>query len=109
MARGPGSITDDVLQEVSLMYLCCPYCGERSGAEFAYGGDASAPRPGNPASLSDAEWYAWLYERDNPVGRHQEYWYHQLGCRQWLVVVRDTVSNDIIAVEEPVGSGGGQP
>lgn len=39
--------------------------------------------------------FAYVYLRDNPAGRHQEFWYHGNGCRSWLVVTRDTISHDI--------------
>ncbi len=42
-----------------------------------------------------ADWYDYLYPRDNPRGRHREFWQHVQGCRQWLVVTRDTASHEI--------------
>lgn len=82
-----------------MLYLPCPHCGERSISEFTYGGDASVTRPCDPAAASDAEWFGYLYQRSNPAGRHREYWHHNLGCRQWLRVERDTVSDAVIAVD----------
>ncbi|MGH6943144.1 MAG: sarcosine oxidase subunit delta, partial [Geminicoccaceae bacterium] len=40
-------------------------------------------------------WQAYVYERVNPRGPHREYWQHVLGCRQWLVVTRDTARHEI--------------
>lgn len=73
------------------MLITCPYCGRRSLAEFTYGGDASVP----PIAQTEDE----LYLRDNPRGRHRERWQHVFGCRQWLVVTRDTLTHDIESVE----------
>ena len=36
----------------------------------------------------------YVYLRDNPRGRYDEYWHHTSGCRRWLVVERDTVTHD---------------
>jgi methylglutamate dehydrogenase subunit B len=41
----------------------------------------------------------YVYQRDNPAGRHSELWYHGSGCHGWLVVTRDTRSHAIEAVE----------
>ena len=32
----------------------------------------------------------YIYMRNNPRGRHYEFWHHEGGCRRWLVVERDT-------------------
>jgi sarcosine oxidase subunit delta len=32
---------------------------------------------------------------DNPKGPHLEYWQHVEGCRQWLVLERDTATNTV--------------
>jgi sarcosine oxidase subunit delta len=32
---------------------------------------------------------------DNPKGPHREYWQHGLGCRQWLVLDRNTATNSV--------------
>ena len=80
------------------MRVACPYCGPRSNDEFAYLGDADhlMARPGTQ-SLPALTTY--VYERTNPAGRHRELWYHQSGCRQWLVVTRDTRTHEILAVD----------
>lgn len=44
-------------------------------------------------------WFRYVYVRPNPKGLHQEYWQHIFGCRQWLVVERDTVTHSISSVE----------
>jgi sarcosine oxidase subunit delta len=61
--------------------------------EYTVMGDASLlNRPKDGAD------YAYTYLRDNPAGRHRELWYHEQGCRSWLVVERDTVSHEIYGV-----------
>lgn len=75
-----------------MLQIKCPWCGERAETEFSYGGEAGITRPENPAGLSDAEWADYLFMRSNVRGRHRELWNHQLGCRRWFGVERDTVS-----------------
>jgi heterotetrameric sarcosine oxidase delta subunit len=73
-----------------MLSIPCPWCGERDEVEFAYGGEAGVAYPADPAALSDAEWAAYLFVRDNPKGRFAERWVHVHGCRRWFDVVRDT-------------------
>ncbi len=46
------------------------------------------------------QWFDYVYLRDNPKGRFQEYWHHGGGCRSWLVVDRDTQTHEIFAVDD---------
>lgn len=78
------------------MQLTCPWCGPRDVEEFTFGGDASTPRPRYDEETPEA-WNRYLYERDNPRGPHAEYWHHEAGCRQWLVVERDTSNHRILS------------
>ena len=71
----------------------CPWCGVRDEAEFKYGGDATVQRP--PAGGDPEAFFAYAYDRDNPKGWHVEWWHHVAGCRQWLKVVRHTVTHEI--------------
>lgn len=77
-----------------MLLLACPNCGPRNISEFRYGGGVR-PRPHDPAALTDPEWTAWLYWRDNPAGRQTEWWYHRAGCGLWFLAIRDTRSNDV--------------
>ena len=43
-----------------------------------------------------------MYLRDNPKGKHRELWQHNAGCREWLVVTRDTLTHQVTGAE-PVG------
>ena len=82
------------------MRITCPYCGTRPLDEYTMVGDATPVRP-DPAALnadsSDAEmaFVHYVYARTNPAGPHAELWYHGLGCRQMLVVMRDTTTHEI--------------
>lgn len=78
------------------MRLNCPHCGERSLEEFTYRGDAILRRPALDAPAES--WVDYVYLRDNPAGRHEEYWYHGAGCRAWLVVDRDTTTHTVHSV-----------
>jgi len=69
-------------------------CGLRDETEFSYGGDATVKRPEMDA-IDPQLWLDYVFFRDNPRGSHIEYWHHVQGCRQWLVVERDTVSHEI--------------
>lgn len=80
------------------MRLGCPYCGERWNDEFIVLGDADAlmKRPREPKFEL---FHDYVYLRTNRAGQHRELWYHQAGCRQWLVVTRDTLSHAVHSVE----------
>lgn len=80
-----------------MLRIQCPYCGERDHTEFQYGGDATVQRPAFDHTSFDA-WYAYVFERRNPRGAHEEYWQHTAGCRAWLVVTRDTATHRIDGV-----------
>ena len=72
------------------MRIPCPCCGLRMVEEFYYLGEAALmDRPESGAT------YDYVYLRDNPAGRHRELWYHEQGCRAWLVVERDTTTHEI--------------
>ena len=78
--------------------ISCPHCGVRPKEEFTIRGDASLARPA--ADADAGTWYDYVYLRDNPRGRHKEYWHHSSGCRRWLIVERDTVSHAVHAVSD---------
>ena len=79
-----------------MLSLPCPYCGDRDETEFHYGGQAHVPYPDDPAALSDAEWGAYLFVRDNPKGPFAERWVHSAGCRRWFNVRRDTATHRVL-------------
>ncbi|WP_410540061.1 sarcosine oxidase subunit alpha family protein [Streptomyces sp. KL2] len=81
-----------------MLLIPCPWCGLRDEAEFHYGGQAHVSYPQDPASLSDEEWARYLFFRDNPKGPFAERWSHTAGCRRWFNAVRDTATNEVLAV-----------
>ncbi|MBB6309118.1 sarcosine oxidase subunit delta [Xanthobacter tagetidis] len=80
------------------MRIPCPYCGARDAHEFAYLGDATVTRPDPAAPDALDTFSAYVYERANPEGPHDEFWYHAAGCRRWLKVTRNTRTHEILAV-----------
>lgn len=79
-----------------MLRIHCPWCGVRDETEFGYHGDATVRRPG-PDAGTDA-FYAFVYARRNPRGWHVEWWQHRAGCRQYLKVLRHTLTHEIRAV-----------
>jgi sarcosine oxidase subunit delta len=83
-----------------MLEIKCPYCGNRSQNEFAYGGDATVKRPELNTEISDQDWDNFVYYRKNPRGKHLELWHHISGCRQWFKVLRNTATHEIIQTME---------
>jgi sarcosine oxidase subunit delta len=81
-----------------VLLIPCPWCGERDETEFRCGGEAHIVRPRQASALSDDAWADYLFMRTNPKGRHVERWRHLHGCGRWFNLVRDTVSDAILAV-----------
>ncbi len=85
-----------------MITLSCPWCGPRNVTEFAYGGESGA-RP-DPATATPQPWRRYLYTNANPAGPVTETWLHRAGCRRYLVVERDTTTNEILAIRRPGGA-----
>ncbi|MGF1476710.1 MAG: sarcosine oxidase subunit delta [Geminicoccaceae bacterium] len=82
------------------MIIDHPLLGPRDAAEFVYLGDASLISRPDPSGKNSADAFNdYLHLRDNPAGLHRELWYHEHGDRSWLVVTRNTVTHEIVAVE----------
>ena len=79
-----------------MLRIHCPVCGLRDETEFTYGEDASVKRP-EMANADMGAWHEFVFVRDNPRGRHKEYWHHVFGCRQWIVVERDTLTHEMFS------------
>ena len=77
------------------MQIACPHCGPRAQAEFVYERTVDSVVPLN-ASPEDA--MKALFTRNNPRGFDEEIWRHTFGCRAWIVIKRNRVSNEISAV-----------
>ena len=77
-----------------MLRIPCPHCGLRDYTEFHYAGDATKLRPAH--GTDDVRvWRDYVFLFDNPKGVHLEYWQHVEGCRQWLVLERDTATNTV--------------
>lgn len=48
---------------------------------------------------SQDAWANYVYLRDNPMGPHEELWYHGFGCGAWLVVTRNTKTHEVLSVK----------
>ncbi|MEZ5792848.1 MAG: sarcosine oxidase subunit delta, partial [Nitratireductor sp.] len=40
--------------------------------------------------------HEFVHLRTNPAGLHKEHWYHEGGCRAWIVVERNTVTHEVL-------------
>lgn len=76
----------------------CPHCGDRSVYEFRFGGELQT-RPSLDAP--EEEWITYRFMRQNVAGTQREWWFHRSGCRQWLMAVRDTVTNEVVETYFP--------
>ena len=71
-----------------MMRIPCPYCGERDVQRVRL-----SRRRREPVRRGVRDWTAsidYVYLRDNAQARMREHWYHAQGCRNWIVVTRDT-------------------
>lgn len=78
------------------MLIPCPHCGTRPVEEFTFLGDATPKRPTSTDPSSMEQWYEYTYLRDNPRGAFDEYVHHFGGCRQWMVVTRNTETHAVM-------------
>jgi methylglutamate dehydrogenase subunit B len=81
------------------MRIPCPHCGLRDTAEFVTLGEAVPARPALDAAEAEVaqKFFDYAYLRENRAGPSEEFWYHALGCRSWLRVVRDTRTHHIVS------------
>ena len=84
-----------------------PFCGAREHGEFTYLGDALLRnRPQPDAEGAAVAYHEYVHQRVNPAGEHDELWYHDAGCRAWLVVKRNTRTHEIFSVTLAEGDAG---
>ncbi|MGD0431917.1 MAG: sarcosine oxidase subunit delta [Acetobacteraceae bacterium] len=84
-----------------MLLIPCPWCGPRPEIEFRHAGEAHIARPADPASVTDAAWADFLYNRSNARGVHAERWRHVHGCGRFFNCIRDTVTDRVIASYKP--------
>ena len=87
-----------------MLLITCPWCGPRNETEYHYGGQAHVPYPETPGELTDEQWAAYVFYRDNTKGPFAERWMHGTGCRRWFNVLRDTTTYEVLTsyrLDEP--------
>lgn len=77
--------------------IVCPNCGSRPYTEFLCDGEVKRA-PGVLADPHEDD-FDRVWMRENVAGRQLERWFHRAGCRRWLSVERDTVTNDVHRVD----------
>jgi sarcosine oxidase subunit delta len=80
-----------------MLLITCPYCGERPELEFVYGGEAHIARPAAERPHCRAVG-GFLYARTNERGVHAERWRHTHGCGRFFNALRDTTTDQFIAI-----------
>lgn len=81
-----------------MFLITCPYCGERDQSEFAHAGEAHIARPTETDEMSDEDWSQFVFIRSNPKGVFAERWWHASGCRRFFNMLRNTATDEILAV-----------
>ena len=80
-----------------MLLIRCPYCEEdRPELEFRHAGEAHIVRPSAADDVSDEDFEAFLFLRENRKGRTFERWRHVHGCGRFFNAVRDTVSDRFV-------------
>jgi heterotetrameric sarcosine oxidase delta subunit len=78
------------------LMIPCPNCGLRPYGEFWCSGEL--PEDGHGGGSDDLEAdYARVWLRRNAAGAQPERWFHHAGCRRWVTIRRNTVTNLIDA------------
>jgi sarcosine oxidase, subunit delta len=81
-----------------MFLIDCPYCGTRDQTEFSNAGEAHVSRPTNGDELTDEQWAGFVFLRNNPKGLFAERWIHSAGCRRFFNALRNTATDEILAV-----------
>lgn len=77
-----------------MLLLMCPCCGVAADeTELTPGGQAHLKR--ETVGSGDADFEAYLFQRDNPRGVHFERWRHAYGCGKWFLAARDTMTLEV--------------
>lgn len=80
-----------------MLLIHCPYCNEeRPELEFTHAGEAHLVRPSNMANMTDDEFAAFFFYRENKKGIAFERWRHLHGCARFFNAARDTVSDKFL-------------
>jgi heterotetrameric sarcosine oxidase delta subunit len=71
----------------------CPNCGRGPIEEFLYDELVAVP---DWMVDRDARNVYLAFMKSNLDGSTTERWFHSLGCRRWLTIVRDTTTDQIV-------------
>ena len=83
-----------------MFVIPCPYCGERDQSEFTNAGEAHIVRPEWRDDMSDGDWADFVFMRSNTKGVFAERWVHAAGCRKIFNALRNTATDELLAVYE---------
>jgi len=77
-----------------MLWITCSNCGRRPVEEYRFGGELR----GAAASITDpiARDVDYVWMRDNIEGVTTERWFHAAGCRRWLTLSRDTITDTVV-------------
>lgn len=75
------------------MRIPCPHCGTRTLEEWVYGEVFEVPANVEGAAQRDID---RGFMHNNVEGTVHEAWFHLYGCRRWVKVTRDTITDQII-------------
>ncbi len=82
-----------------MLLIHCPYCeADHPELEFANAGEAHIVRPREMSNMSDEDFEAMFFIRDNPKGVSLERWRHVHGCGRFFNALRHTVSDTFLKV-----------
>ena len=73
----------------------CPNCGRRNPYEFKFGGECKQI-PGEKAHQKT--WCDYLFFNENMAGFQDEWWFHNLGCGEWVKIRRNTATHEMVEV-----------
>ena len=60
---------------------------------------AEARGPGRALRRRVDEWTDYVYNHANLKGPVREQWWHEHGCRRWIIVERNTLTHEVIRAE----------
>jgi sarcosine oxidase subunit delta len=72
--------------------LTCPINGTRPLSEFIFGGEYRAAP--NQNTCSDAEWAAYVHNRQGAPNDKKEWWYHA-PSGTWFIAERNTLTDKV--------------
>ncbi len=77
------------------LMIPCPNCGLRPYGEFWCSGELPEGGHGGATDVEADFQRVWL--KRNVAGLQTERWFHHAGCRRWVTLRRDTLTNQIDA------------